>query len=236
MKKKPEDITDFNCYKFDPVYFRHLDQRVRQLMEMGIEADIILFHPYDKWGFSTMKRECNELYLDYMTARYGAYRNVWWSIANEYDLMPQITEEEWDAYGRLVRAQDVYGHLCSIHNCIAFYDYTKDWITHCSMQRTDTYKHVEMTDQFLQKYQKPVVWDEIVYEGNIDQSWGNISGQELVRRFWEATLRGGCAGHGETFVHPQDILWWAHGGVLHGESEPRIAFLKRSGMRRRAVI
>ena len=128
MKKKPEDITDFNCYKFDPVYFRHLDQRVRQLMEMGIEADIILFHPYDKWGFSTMKRECNELYLDYMTARYGAYRNVWWSIANEYDLMPQITEEEWDAYGRLVRAQDVYGHLCSIHNCIAFYDYTKDWI------------------------------------------------------------------------------------------------------------
>ena len=84
-----------------------------------------------------------------------------------------------------------------------------------------------MTDQFLQKYQKPVVWDEIVYEGNIDQSWGNISGQELVRRFWEATLRGGCAGHGETFVHPQDILWWAHGGVLHGESEPRIAFLKK---------
>lgn len=227
MKKEPEDITDFDCYAFDPVYFRHLDQRVRQLMEMGIEADIILFHPYDKWGFSTMKRECNELYLGYMTARYGAYRNVWWSMANEYDLMPQITEEEWDAYGRLVRARDVYGHLCSIHNCIAFYDYTKDWITHCSMQRTDTYKHVELTDQFLQKYQKPVVWDEIVYEGNIDQSWGNISGQELVRRFWEATLRGGCAGHGETFVHPEDILWWAHGGVLHGESEPRIAFLKK---------
>ncbi len=226
MKKEPEDITDFDCYCFNPVYFQLLDRRVQQLMELGIEADIILFHPYDKWGFSTMEQECNELYLRYMTARYSAYRNVWWSLANEYDLMPQITGDEWDRYGRLVQARDAYGHLRSIHNCISFYDYTKDWITHCSMQRTDTYKHVELTDQMIARYQKPIVWDEIAYEGNIDMSWGNISGQELVRRFWEATLRGGCAGHGETFVHPQDILWWAHGGILHGKSEPRIAFLK----------
>ncbi len=226
-KKEPEDITDFDCYSFNPVYFQHLDQRVKQLMEMGIEADIILFHPYDKWGFSTMKQECNELYLSYMAARYSAYRNVWWSLANEYDLMPQITIDEWDTYGSLVQAQDAYGHLKSIHNCIAFYDYTKEWITHCSMQKNDTYKHVELTDQFIETYQKPIVWDEIAYEGNLDAGWGNISGQELVRRFWEATLRGGCAGHGETFLHPEDIIWWSHGGVLHGESEPRIAFLKK---------
>ena len=36
-----------------------------------------------------------------------------------------------------------------------------------------------------------------------------ISGQELVRRFWEATVRGGYAGHGETYVNPDDILWWS---------------------------
>ena len=95
------------------------------------------------------------------------------------------------------------------------------------MQRIDTYKHVELTDQFIAEYRKPVVWDEIAYEGNIDCGWGNISGQELVRRFWEAVLRGGFAGHGETYVHPQDILWWSHGGILHGESEPRLAFLKK---------
>jgi hypothetical protein len=27
-------------------------------------------------------------------------------------------------------------------------------------------------------------------------------------------------------MHPDDILWWAKGGVLHGESAPRIAFLR----------
>lgn len=227
LKKQLEDITDFHCYSFNPAYFQHLDKQVEQLMKLGIEADIILFHPYDKWGFSTMKQECNELYLKYMTARYSAYRNVWWSLANEYDLLFQMDEREWDDLGLLVQKLDPYGHLRSIHNCENFYDYTKDWITHCSMQKNDTYKHVERTDEFLAKYHKPIVWDEIVYEGNIDMGWGNISGQELVRRFWEATLRGGCAGHGETFVHPEDILWWSHGGVLHGESEPRIAFLKK---------
>ena len=56
--------------------------------------------------------------------------------------------------------------------------------------------------------------------------WGNISGQELVRRFWEASMRGGYAGHGETYLDPEnDILWWSHGGELHGESPARIRFL-----------
>ena len=77
-------------------------------------------------------------------------------------------------------------------------------------QGRDLYRHVEYTDEYIQKYNKPVVWDEIAYEGNIDMGWGNISGQEMVRRFWEAALRGGHPGHGETYVHPEDILWWSH--------------------------
>jgi hypothetical protein len=71
------------------------------------------------------------------------------------------------------------------------------------------------------------VLDEIAYEGNIQHAWGNISGKEMTRRFWEAACRGGYAGHGETFSHPEDILWWSHGGELHGESPQRIAFLRR---------
>ena len=54
--------------------------------------------------------------------------------------------------------------------------------------------------------------------------WGNISGEELVRRFWEAAARGGYASHGETY-HGEE-LWWSHGGVLHGESHPRLKFLR----------
>ena len=221
-----ENITDFDFFLPDYDFFKHFDQQVEQLCRMGIEADIILFHPYDKWGFANMTSACDKQYLRYIVSRYAAYRNVWWSMANEYDLMTK-TIEEWEELGTLVQEVDPYGHLRSIHNCGDYYDYHKAWITHCSMQRQDFYKHVELTDGYLQEYHKPVVWDEICYEGNISMGWGNITGEELVRRFWEAFLRGGQAGHGETFLHPQDILWWSHGGVLHGTSEPRLAFLHK---------
>lgn len=34
------------------------------------------------------------------------------------------------------------------------------------------------------------------------------------------------APHGETYLHDHDVLWWAKGGILHGESPQRIAFLR----------
>ena len=36
-----------------------------------------------------MSKEADTLYYNYIIARFSAYRNVWWSLANEYDLMPQ---------------------------------------------------------------------------------------------------------------------------------------------------
>ena len=75
-------------------------------------------------------------------------------------------------------------------------------------------------------YRKPVIDDECEYEGNIPRPWGNISAQELVHRFWIMVVNGGYAGHGETYMHPDDILWWSKGGVLYGDSWQRIAFLR----------
>ncbi len=75
--------------RFNPAFFRHLEKRVGQLRELGIEADLILFHPYDKghWGFDRMDAAADDRYLRYVVARLAAYRNVWWSLANEYDFM-----------------------------------------------------------------------------------------------------------------------------------------------------
>ena len=221
----PEYDFNFDYYRFNLEHFRRFDLRIRQLRDMGIEADIILMHPYDRWGVNMMNQECCDLYIKYVTARFSAYRNVWWSLANEYDLMKTKTLEDWERYAAIIQEKDPYQHFCSIHNCFEFYDYHKNWITHCSMQRIDFYRHVEYTDEYAEKYKKPIVWDEIGYEGNIHVGWGNLPAQELVRRFWEAFLRGGHAGHGETYLDEQDILWWSHGGILKGECEKRLAFL-----------
>ncbi|MGC2201843.1 MAG: DUF5605 domain-containing protein, partial [Stellaceae bacterium] len=64
------------------------------------------------------------------------------------------------------------------------------------------------------------------YEGDISLAWGDLTPQELTHRFWVTVTRGGYAGHGECYAHPQDLLWWAKGGVLHGESWKRVAFLR----------
>lgn len=217
--------NDWDFRRFNVDHFKHFDDCIQALMDMGIEADIILMHPYDRWGFSQMGTENENFYLKYAVARYAAYRNVWWSMANEYDIFFNKTIMDWESNAATVCKYDPYRHLRSIHNCMNMYDYSRAWITHCSIQRTDIYASAELTDKWMAQYQKPVVLDEINYEGNIDNAWGNISGQEMTRRFWECSLRGGYPGHGETYQHPEDILWWSHGGELHGDSPARIRFL-----------
>jgi len=69
--------------------------------------------------------------------------------------------------------------------------------------------------------------DECCYEGNLPHFWGSISGQEMVRRFWRCYASGAYCTHGETFLSDDDILWWARGGSLKGESPKRIAFLRQ---------
>ena len=82
-----------------------------------------------------------------------------------------------------------------------------------------------MINEYGEQYYKPVVFDEMAYEGNVQYGWGNITGEQILRRFWECTLRGGYPGHGETYLGYDNILWWSHGGELHGESHKRIKFL-----------
>jgi hypothetical protein len=216
----------FDYTRFNPAFFQHLDKRIAELKKLGIEADLILFHAYDRWGFSEMGKSADDRYLKYVTARLSAFSNVWWSLANEYDLMWSKEEDDWERFASIVTNHDPYNHLISVHNCFKFYDYTKPWVTHCSVQRVDVYRTSENTDEWRKQWGKPVVIDECGYEGNINMGWGNIPGQEMVRRFWEGGIRGGYVGHGETYLHPEDILWWSKGGELHGTSSQRIGFLR----------
>ena len=216
-----EPIGNWDFRRFNPEYFRRLEKRIGDLAELGIEADIIAMHPYDHWGFSAMGNESDDLYWKYIIARFSAFRNVWWSFANEYDLMESKCIADWERYAKIVCEKDPYGRLRSIHNGWRFYDHAKPWVTHCSIQCSDVERAAEWRDQ----YGKPTVFDEMVYEGNIPEGFGRLSARELVRRFWECAVRGGYGGHGETYRHPEDVIWWSHGGELHGESPERIRFL-----------
>lgn len=222
--KHPEENNKWDFTRFNPAYFRHIEWCVTELAERGVEADLILMHPYDRWGFARMSAEEDDLYIRYMAARFSAFHNVWWSLANEYDILEKTTDD-WERFAAILCEKDPYNHLRSIHNCLGFYDHTRPWITHCSIQRQDIYKTAECTNEWRETYQKPVVIDEMAYEGNISHFWGNITAEEMVRRFWECAMRGGYPGHGETYMSEDSVLWWSHGGTFRGESWKRFRFL-----------
>lgn len=228
FQKKTNGKFDFD--RPDPACWRHLERRILDLQKLGIEADIILWHPYDRWGFADMSDAEDDRYLRYCIARLGSYRNVWWSLANEYDFMtnqPQgrrgnKQDEDWDRFFSILEREDPYQRMRGIHNGRRWYDHTKDWVIHASLQTSNMNGGVTYREQF----QKPVLYDECKYEGNIPQGWGNIDARTMMQRFWLGTLSGCYVGHGETYKHPDDILWWSKGGVLHGESPKRIQWLK----------
>jgi len=84
------DVGEFR--RPDPAFFSHLERRIGELARLGIEADLILFHPYDRWGFADMGAEADERYVRYVVARLAAFPNAWWSMANEYDLLPGMRD------------------------------------------------------------------------------------------------------------------------------------------------
>jgi hypothetical protein len=222
----------FDLTRFNPAYFDNLETRIRQLQELGIEADLILFHPYDTghWGFDRMDAETDEFYLRYVIARLGAFRNIWWALANEFDFMNTKNLDDWDRFFRIVQENDPYQHLRSIHNGtkmydptnLVMYDHSKPWVTHVSMQ----YWELTPTAAWRKLYRKPVVVDECCYEGNLPQRWGNITGEDMTSRIWDGFTRGGYVGHGETFLNPDEVVWWSKGGLLYGDSPARIGFLR----------
>lgn len=227
--KRENGQNDFSQPNYE--FFQNFDKRIAQLMEMGIQADVILFHPYDIWGYYLMGDEMNEKYVRYMIARISAYRNVWWSLANEWDI-PEIKDTvNWEGIGALLQNEDPHQRFRGIHNWYGsedhFYDHTRPWITHTCTQTSQFYNAIKWRNQ----YKKPLLFDEMRYEGDVTSSWGNMSSEEMASYFWMAGLSGGYGTHGDTFVNDSDeeteVRWWAKGGTLMGTSPERIAFFRK---------
>jgi hypothetical protein len=211
--------------RLNPVYFRRLEDRVRRLSDLGIQADLILFHPYDeKTGWHAMTAARDDRYVRYLVARFAAFSNVWWSLANEWDLVKAKSIADFERLGQLVQAEDPYGRLCSIHNWRELYDNGRAWISHASIQNGAAVLDDTRAEILRSVWKKPVIYDEVRYEGDIDKRWGDLKPEGMVERFWHGLVAGTYVGHGE--IYKGDDGWTAKGGKLHGESTPRLAFLK----------
>ncbi|MGG4035991.1 DUF5060 domain-containing protein [Paenibacillus cisolokensis] len=215
--------SGFDLSRPNPTYFAHAERCVRQLLTLGIEADLVLFHPFDggRWGFDRMTGGQEERYLRYAIARFAAFRNVWWSLADGGWLMAGKKPEDWDRLFRIVQECDCGFHLCSIQSAGEF-DYGRPWVTHVSLRTEDA----KAVSRFVRDYAKPVVLDDFGCEGNDAGRWHSLTPEDALNRVWEAAFRGGYATYGESYLRPDGTFWRTHGGTLRGEAVPRIEFMR----------
>jgi len=228
----------FDFRRPNPAYFREFEDRLNELMERDIIADVILFHPYDfgHWDIDCGMDSDDELiYLRYIIARLASFRNVWWSLANEYDIKMDPDKKsmvvardarDWDVIGEFIKSRDPSGHPISCHNIAFGFIYPdRPWMSHVSYQHPDTYT---LMMKLRDTYKKPVINDEYQYEGNTPDDWGNSSGAIALERHWKSALAGGYATHGEAFIRENNRdIFWAYGGDMIGESPKRLRFLKQ---------
>lgn len=229
-KGKEIKVWDFN--QFNPAFFQHLEKRIDDLAKLGIEADLIMFHPYDqgRWGFDSMPNDVNIRYINYLTARLSSFRNVWWSLANEWDLVKGKTHDDWELLSKATTASDPYRHLCSIHGSTAsYYEYWEPQFTHASVQDEAPVMNWGAAAILRNTLHKPVIYDEVGYEGNLASRWGRYSPEEMTHLIWMGVIAGTYVTHGESYMFKdnRDTIFWAKGGEFKGESWKRVAFLRK---------
>jgi Domain of unknown function (DUF5605)/Domain of unknown function (DUF5060)/Protein of unknown function (DUF4038) len=215
--------------KFDPRYFQAIEKRVMQLRDMGIQAELILLHSRDggRTQLDRMPAHADDRYIRYCLARFSAFRNVWWSLANEFDNMRFKRDEDWNRFFQIISSEDPHQWLRSVHQMRRYYDVNKPWVTHLSVQSELAVTDFGRPAIYRQLFRKPIVFDEPKYEGDIPETWGNLSGEEMTFRFWICTIAGTYAAHGETYENAPGVRWISRGGKLVGKSPQRIAFLKQ---------
>ena len=219
FQKDEDGKWDVNRPDFE--FWHRMDRHIERLNALEIQCDLILFHPYDKWGFSKLNMEDALTYLDYVIRRYAAMPNIWWSLANEYDLL-DYEKEDWEQFAQYLHEKEPWHHLLSCHQIVTPWDFSNQNTTHICHQSGD----VDRVGIWIKEFGKPLMIDETGYEGNIPFDWGNLSAFEMVNRFWITVAQGGYCTHGETLSKEDGLLWWAMGGTLIGESPERIRFLK----------
>ena len=129
--------------QFQPDFWEMLENEVGSLRAIGVQADLILFHPYDggHWGFACLGESAsgyavaNDLrYLRYVVARLGAYSNVWWSMANEFDYIPCKSTAIWLTLFDELRRVDGHRRMASIHNSMVRRLISRTTISDCDLQ------------------------------------------------------------------------------------------------------
>jgi hypothetical protein len=129
--------------RLDLAFWRKLDEVVRFMAARDMFADLILFWSTpESYGTPEQDRR----FTSYAVARYAAFPNVLWCVANEWNYTKQ-PRELFVELGRLIEAEDAwaadvrpgrraYRRLLSVHQQTRhdFQFFDQPWVTHAIVQ------------------------------------------------------------------------------------------------------
>jgi hypothetical protein len=201
---------DHDYSRLNTAYWDHFDRMMEVLYERGIVAHIYfkVYNKEVKWPAPGTPED--DLYFDYIVARYQAYPNLVWDYSKEsyYE-----TDKEYMADRiRRIRKWDAYRHLVTVHDDKQF-SFGKPWnglIDYVTDQ--NHFDHYYYILNEWAGFAGPIVNAEYAYEhGPVpspERTWGQRhSVQENVARAYEVVMAGAYIVHYYN-DHAWDVVHW----------------------------
>lgn len=195
------DKPDYS--RFNLAYWQHYDRVIDAMYRRGIVAHILLrvYNKQVNWPINGSAED--DLYYQWMIARYAAYPNVTWDIAKEAHYEKDLEYK----LGRLryFRANDPYRRLLTVHDDRANYDrgVYNELVDYRSDQQHTEWRKVMLAH--LAQRAWPVINTEFGYEcgpkGVSDKTYSVAQiPEEVCRRGWEVYMAGGFGAYYYTYT------------------------------------
>lgn len=206
---RESSLLDETYTILDTAHARNVEEMIRYANSKGITVWI-----HGWWSRPNLDKEIGaekiQRWWRYLAHRFGAY-NVIWVLAGEYNMNNYggFPIDFWKSLGRLIKQEDPYDRIVSLHNTPPFWDggaeapqwstgavlHQETWLDYNQSQVGHGKYANEMipqvvSEEYHRKPSKPIVVTEPWYEF-IE---GNPTGKDIRFAAWSAILSG-SAGH-----------------------------------------
>ncbi len=245
MATAPEDLDNpgFDVTRFNVAHWQKMDHVITHARNKGIVISFIFYvdgldHGCDPFKKENSGKEDEQRYYAYAAARYGAYENIMWDIANEYHLFRTV---EWaDKMGFFLKQQDAGNHMISVHGSSDFPFRKSPWVDCVLYQSWDECGGYDfmMNQHRLQAETGrllPQVNEEYGYEGHYSV-WGCGAVATKEKNFragayrsqlaWEMYMSGSYQTTGETAEFGTGAGEDTGGGWINGRGNEKMIMLK----------
>lgn len=233
---EPTDDGDYSCRPNPGWFLRRVDPAVQAAWRHDVIADIILCGPDTPQSRSILRSahggDDGAALLKYVAARYGSFPNVWFCLANEWDIKsPSYTAAEIRRAGAVLRSFLPYPTPVSVHGNAGDWkpalNSDPSWNDHVIIQRK--LKHLaEAADAIARSHAlaggaMPVINDELAYEGSGD----GFSRDDVLESHLGAFLGGGYATTGFKPANKKGQYFWGRFSPTEHTAAEHLAWMRK---------